>query len=230
MELECLLGRRHSSREGEQSSKTLCDVMHTQKHADISQRGILFVDSGCTAFEYSQSVWMSFFLPYLWFHQNTHTDTHRHTQTHTDTHTDTMGKEANEMKIWAGDNSSKHVSALCGFLLNLRSVTFNGRNHWMSRYSLRHGGYKSAGLLLFYIVGTYIVMYGCVPTCDSVHTWWVYPLGDHNTSTMTWYPTQSYYPETEPTSQSLPYHTNVECLARNWEVSIFKSLVWLDQG
>ena len=31
-------------------------------------------------------------------------------------------------------------------------------------------------------------------------------------------------------NQSSPYHNNAEGLARKWHVSIFNSLVWLDQG
>ena len=44
---------------------------------------------------------------------------------------------------------------------------------------------------------------GRVPTCDNAHSWWSYstaPLGDQATSAMTWYPTQSHYPDIEPTS------------------------------
>ena len=40
-------------------------------------------------------------------------------------------------------------------------------------------------------------------TCDRVHSWWLYsaaPLGNPTISTMTWYPTESYYPDVEPTS------------------------------
>ena len=58
-------------------------------------------------------------------------------------------------------------------------------------------------LLLVPILGTSEVIAGWVPTCDSVHSSWVYsavPLGDQAISTMAWYPTQSHYPDTEPTS------------------------------
>ena len=40
-------------------------------------------------------------------------------------------------------------------------------------------------------------------TCDSVHSWRLYSAvawGNQAISTMTWYSTQSYYPDTEPTS------------------------------
>ena len=39
--------------------------------------------------------------------------------------------------------------------------------------------------------------------CDSAQSWQLYsaaPLKDHVSSTMTGYPTQSHYPDTEPTS------------------------------
>ena len=48
-----------------------------------------------------------------------------------------------------------------------------------------------------------MVISGQVSTCDSVASWWLYmvaPLGNQATSIMTWYPTQSYNPETEPIS------------------------------
>ena len=32
------------------------------------------------------------------------------------------------------------------------------------------------------------------------------------------------------TNKSLPYPNNAKCQARKWQVSIFKSLIWLDQG
>ena len=56
---------------------------------------------------------------------------------------------------------------------------------------------------LFYVLKTSKVIPRWVSTCDSAHSWWLYsagPLGDQATSTMIWYPTQSHYPDTEPTS------------------------------
>ena len=60
--------------------------------------------------------------------------------------------------------------------------------------------------LLFYVLATSKIITGWAPTCGSVHSWWLYsaaPLGNQVTSTMTWYLTQSYYPDTKPTS---PFH------------------------
>ena len=58
-------------------------------------------------------------------------------------------------------------------------------------------------LLLFYVIATSKVISGQVPTGDSAHSWWLYSaalLRHQATSTLTWYPTQSYNPDTEPTS------------------------------
>ena len=43
-----------------------------------------------------------------------------------------------------------------------------------------------------YILATFKVISGHVPTCNSVHSWWLYsvaPLGDQAISILTWYPT-----------------------------------------
>ena len=56
---------------------------------------------------------------------------------------------------------------------------------------------------LFYVLATSTVISGWAPTCDSVHLWWPFcaaPVGNQATATMTWYPTQSHYPDTEVTS------------------------------
>ena len=53
-----------------------------------------------------------------------------------------------------------------------------------------------------YFLATSNVISGQVLTCDSAHSWRLYsavPLGDQATSTMKCYPTQSHYPDTEPT-------------------------------
>ena len=57
--------------------------------------------------------------------------------------------------------------------------------------------------LLFYFLPTSKVISGWVLTCNSARSSCLYsaaPLGEQAVSTMTWYPTQSYYPDTEPTS------------------------------
>ena len=61
-------------------------------------------------------------------------------------------------------------------------------------------------LLLFYVLATSVVISGRVQTCDSAHSWQLYSaalLRDQATSTMTWYPTQSHYPDTQLTSPCL---------------------------
>ena len=61
---------------------------------------------------------------------------------------------------------------------------------------------------LFDTLATYKVILGRVPTCDSAHSWQLHsptPLGNKAASTMTGknrFPTQSHYPDTEPTSPS----------------------------
>ena len=59
-------------------------------------------------------------------------------------------------------------------------------------------------LLLFYVLATSKIISWWVPTCDSAHSWQLYSaasLGHQAASTITWYHTQSYYPDTESTSR-----------------------------
>ena len=60
-------------------------------------------------------------------------------------------------------------------------------------------------LLLFYVLATSMVISGWVPTCECVlmALYSAAPLGDQATSSITWYLTQSHYPDTEPTSPCL---------------------------
>ena len=63
---------------------------------------------------------------------------------------------------------------------------------------LRHLVFFS--LLLSNVLATAKVISKQVPTCDSAHSWWLYstpPLGDQATNIMTWYPSQSHYPDSE---------------------------------
>ena len=58
-------------------------------------------------------------------------------------------------------------------------------------------------VLLFYVLATFKVMSGRELTCDSAHSWRLWstaPLGDQTMSPLIWYPTQSHFPNTEPTS------------------------------
>ena len=57
--------------------------------------------------------------------------------------------------------------------------------------------------LLFYVLAMAKVLWWRVSNCDIVHSWRLCSaarLRDQATSTMTWYPIQSYNPDTEPTS------------------------------
>ena len=86
-------------------------------------------------------------------------------------------------------------------------------------------------LLFFYILATSKVITEWASTCNSVHSWWLHSaasLADQVT-TMAWYLTQSHYPVSRLTSPC-SIQQNSECPARKWQVSIWKSLVWLDRG
>ena len=90
---------------------------------------------------------------------------------------------------------------------------------------------KFVCLLLFYVHATSKVIAEWVATCEGAHSWRLYsaaPLINQATSNMTWYLTKSHYSDTEPTS-----HCRIlimqKHLTRKWQVSILKSLVWLDQ-
>ena len=64
-------------------------------------------------------------------------------------------------------------------------------------------GHTIVCLLLLCILETFKVISKRVPTCDSVHAWWLYNAASvehQTTSTMTCYPTQSHYHDLEPTS------------------------------
>ena len=70
--------------------------------------------------------------------------------------------------------------------------------HWLHATIVCECVYMFA-CLVFYVLATSEVISGRVPTCDSANLWWLYsaaPLGNWNISTMTWYPTQSHYPDT----------------------------------
>ena len=57
--------------------------------------------------------------------------------------------------------------------------------------------------LFWYVLATFKVISGRVPTCDSTHSWQHYNAASLvylTTRTRTWYPTQSLYPNTELTS------------------------------
>ena len=85
---------------------------------------------------------------------------------------------------------------------------------------------------LFYILTRSKVISGLVPTCDSAHSWWLYsaaPLGKQANNTMTWYPTHSHYPDTEPTSPCPMLIRPSTGLGSN-KYQFYTSMVWLDNG
>ena len=87
--------------------------------------------------------------------------------------------------------------------------------------------------LSFYVLATSKVTSEWVPTCDSVHKCWLY-----SAAPLTGRPGHQHHDLISHSvilsrhwaNQSLSYPNNAEHLARKWQVSIFKSLVWLDQG
>ena len=85
-----------------------------------------------------------------------------------------------------------------------------------------------ACLLMLYILVTSKVISGWVPTCDSAHSLRLYSavaLGIQAINTMTWFPTVTLC--WHWVNQSFPYLNNAECLARKWQVSTLKSMVWI---
>ena len=85
--------------------------------------------------------------------------------------------------------------------------------------------------LLFYARATSKVIPGQVRTCDSAHLRWRYsaaPLGTQVTSITPWYP-HSVTLSCDWANHSLSYSNSAECLVRKLQLSILKSLVWLDQ-
>ena len=97
--------------------------------------------------------------------------------------------------------------------------------HWMVSLVL-------VCLLLFYVLAPSTVISGWIPICNSVRSLRLYsvaPLGNQGTSTMTRFPTQSHYPDTDPTS-----HCPILIMQSTWvgsnKYNFYNSLVGLDQG
>ena len=87
-------------------------------------------------------------------------------------------------------------------------------------------------LLLFYILGTSKVIVERVPIWENAHSWRLYraaPLGNQPVSSMTQYPNQSHYNDTEPTIPCpIPIRPNIGL--RSDKYQFYKSLVWTDHG
>ena len=74
------------------------------------------------------------------------------------------------------------------------------------------------------------IIWPWVPTCHSTHSWQLYsvaPLRNQTGSTMTQYPVQSHYPDTEPTSPS-PILLRPSTMLGSNKHQFYKSPVWLD--
>ena len=75
------------------------------------------------------------------------------------------------------------------------------------------------------------VISGWLSICDNAHSWRFYsatPLGNQAISTMTWCPTHSHHPVTEPTSPCPILLMQSARLGSN-KYRFYKSLLWLDQ-
>ena len=93
-------------------------------------------------------------------------------------------------------------------------------------------GYCFVSLFLLNAQATSKVISGWAPTFDSLLSWRLHsaaPLGSHAVSTMTWYPTQSHYPDTEQISPC-----PILIMPSTWLGSdmyqFVKSLIWLVHG
>ena len=120
----------------------------------------------------------------------------------------------------------------CHYLVGFFVVAFSSI-HQLSPHKVNKGGHLmlEPGILLPLPVWSWLLHFlyrvDVHPYSVRVNilSSWLYraaPLGDQ-----TWYPTQSHYPDAEPTKS---YPHNDKRLDRKRCASIFKSLVWLEQG
>ena len=116
---------------------------------------------------------------------------------------------------------------------NVMAVTeFISLSPWLPTQCLNQLIYLSnPGLLPFCVLTTSQVISGWLPTCDSANTWCFYsatPLEDQAAKNMTWYHTQSHYPDTELSSYCLILLMQSTKLDSD-KYKFSKPLVWLDQ-
>ena len=129
-----------------------------------------------------------------------------------------------------------YISWLAGLVVGCftcwQQVRWYQDGHWIVTVHT-HGGFivllHWIGWLEFYVLATSKVISGWLLTCDSAHWWWYYSygavvtLGDQVTGVMTWYPTQSQYPDSELTSsfpiwiiQSICLESDTYLLLSHW--------------
>ena len=86
-------------------------------------------------------------------------------------------------------------------------------------------------LLLIYILATSKAIAGRVPTCDSAYSRWLYSAAPLKNQSISIHDLISHSVTlfSHWANQSLPFPDNYGCLARKWQVSILKSLLWLDK-
>ena len=110
----------------------------------------------------------------------------------------------------------------------ISSIKFNSSSLWGNIKRVTNRPSVDVGWLLeFYILATSKVLWIWISTWSTRGYGIVLPHQETRLSApMTWYPTQSYYYNTE----CLSYRNDAERLARKWYLSMFKSCVWFDQG
>ena len=120
------------------------------------------------------------------------------------------------------------VSSLLSNCLNVADLRHYVNELYSWLYIQRHTGWLLVGVLH---KAKYKVISGQVSTYGSVHLWQLYkggPLENQVTGTMTCYPTQSHYPDTELTSPC-PILIMPRARLENDKYQFDKSLIWLDR-
>ena len=133
-----------------------------------------------------------------------------------------------EMSSDTSNNKENYVSSAfaCMLISCLCAMSQIGSEYMKSSFLKRVPmiGY----LLEFSILATSKVISGWAPTCDSVQSGRLYsPWRNQDACTLTWYPTQSPYPDTERTSPCFIL-VMLSAWLRSDKYHFYKSLVWLD--
>ena len=99
--------------------------------------------------------------------------------------------------------------------------------HYITQSRIHQTNYQLwfVSLLLFYVLATSKVISGWVPTCDSAHSSWLYgaALGNQAVNSMTWYPTQSHYPDSDLTKVPADHAYVTRCAMLSTSPSLIKS-------
>ena len=109
---------------------------------------------------------------------------------------------------------------------------FNFSSWFISKiYSVLQFKGRFVCCIFFFILTTLKAISRRLPPCDGTQSWWICcagPLRNQAASTITWYPHQSHYPNTEPNSPC-----PILIIPSTWlgsdKYQFYKSLVWLNQ-